>query len=111
MHEILCCGFDSENSSRTGRCSSQCNCSFFPKLRTAIAEKQQERAAQFAGEIELDESYFGAIRKEKRGRKAAGKVAVSGILKRGGNIYTQTILDAKTDTLMPIIRQKITPCL
>lgn len=82
---------------------------FFHKLRSAIAKKQQERAAQFAGEIELDESYFGGVRKGKRGRGAAGKVAVFGILKRGGNVYTQIILDAKTDTLMPIIRQKITP--
>ena len=84
---------------------------FFHKLRTAIARKQQERAAQFAGEIELNESYSGSIRKGKRGRGTAGKVAVSGILKRGGNVYTQTILDAKTDTLTPIIWQKITPCL
>ena len=84
---------------------------FFHKLRSAIAYKQQERAAQFTGEIELDESYFGGVRKGKRGRGrgAAGKVAVFGILKRGGNVYTQIILDAKTDTLMPIIRQKIKP--
>ena len=77
---------------------------FFHKLRKVIADKQQERAAQFAGEIELDESYFGGVRKGKRGQGAAGKVAVFGILKRGGNVYTQIILDAKTDTLMPIIR-------
>ncbi len=82
---------------------------FFHKLRCAIAIKQQERAAQFAGEIELDESYFGGHRKGKRGRGAAGKVAVFGILKRGGEVYTQIIMDASTDTLMPIIRQKITP--
>lgn len=82
---------------------------FFHKLRSAIASKQQERAAQFTGEIELDESYFGGTRKGKRGRGAAGKVAVFGLLKRGGHVYTQIILDAKTDTLMPIIRQKIQP--
>ena len=74
-----------------------------------MASKQQERAAQFTGEIELDESYFGGHRKGKRGRGAGGKVAVFGLLKRGGNVYTQIILDAKTDTLMPIIRQKIRP--
>lgn len=82
---------------------------FFHKLRSAIASKQQERAAQFTGEIELDESYFGGARKGKRGRGAAGKVAVFGLLKRGGHVYTQIIMDAKTDTLMPIIRQKIEP--
>ena len=57
----------------------------------------------------MDESYFGGSRKGKRGRGAAGKVAVFGLLKRGGKVYTQVILDAKTETLMPIIRQKIKP--
>ena len=79
---------------------------FFHKLREKIALQQQNRIEQFCGKIELDESYFGGHRKGKRGRGAAGKVAVFGILKRGGKVYTQVILDAKTDTLMPIIRQK-----
>ena len=63
----------------------------------------------FAGEIELDESYFGGVRKGKRGRGAVGKVVVFGILKRGGKVYTKIIDDTKTDTLMPIIRRKIVP--
>jgi transposase len=82
---------------------------FFCKLREKIALKQQNRIEQFCGKIELDESYFGGHRKGKRGRGAGGKVAVFGILKRGGEVYTQVILDAKTDTLMPIIREKIRP--
>jgi transposase len=82
---------------------------FFHKLREKIALKQQQRSEQFSGEIELDESYFGGVRKGKRGRGAAGKVAVFGILKRGGKVYTQIILDAKSATLMPIIRCKIRP--
>jgi transposase len=82
---------------------------FFHKLRTKIALKQQSRSEQFCGKIELDESYFGGHRKGQRGRGAAGKVAVFGILKRGGGVYTQVIGDAKTKTLMPIIRNKIRP--
>lgn len=82
---------------------------FFHKLREKIAQKQQNRSEQFCGKIELDESYFGGARKGKRGRGAAGKVAVFGLLKRGGKVYTQIILDAKSDTLMPIIREKIEP--
>ena len=35
----------------------------------------------FGGEIEVDESYFGGRRKEKRGRGAAGKIPVFGLLK------------------------------
>ncbi len=82
---------------------------FFHKLREKIAIKQQNRIEQFCGKIELDESYFGGVRKGKRGRGAAGKVPVFGLLKRGGHVYTQTIDDAKTSTLMPIIREKIMP--
>jgi transposase len=82
---------------------------FFHKLREKIALKQQDRSEQFCGKIELDESYFGGMRKGKRGRGAAGKVPVFGILKRGGQVYTQVIDDTKSATLMPIIREKIKP--
>lgn len=54
----------------------------------------------FGGEIEVDESYFGGRR--KRGRGAAGKTPVFGILKRGGKVYTKTISDAASATLPPI---------
>jgi len=77
---------------------------FFHKLREKIAHKQLNLIEQFCGKIELDESYFGGILKGKRGRGAAGKVPVFGILKRGGEVYTQIIEDTKSDTLMPIIR-------
>jgi len=63
----------------------------------------------FTGEVELDESYFGGIRKGKRGRGAAGKVPVFGILKRGGKVYIRVIPDAKSKTFMPIIQEKIQP--
>ena len=82
---------------------------FFHKLRCAIASKQQKRAAQFCGEIEVDESYFGGIRKGKRGRGAAGKTIVFGLLKRGGKVYTVPVADVKQKTLLPVIRQKIKP--
>ncbi|MGJ3502567.1 IS1595 family transposase, partial [Piscirickettsia salmonis] len=65
---------------------------FFHKLHEKIALKQQSRSEQFCGKIELDESYFGGARKGKLGRGAAGKVAVFGLLKRGGKVYTQVIL-------------------
>ena len=63
----------------------------------------------FDGEIELDESYFGGIRKGKRGCGAGGKTAVFGLLKRDGKVYTIVVKDTKTDTLMPIITSKIKP--
>jgi transposase len=63
---------------------------FFHRLRQLITE-QLEDAMPVAGLIEVDESYFGGVRKGKRGRGAAGKVPVFGILKRGGKVYTVMI--------------------
>ena len=68
---------------------------FFHKLREKIAFKQQNRSEQLCGKIELDESYFGGMRKGKRGRGAAGKVSAFGILKRGGQVYIQVINGTK----------------
>ena len=46
-----------------------------------------EEARPFTGEVEIDESYFGARRvRGKRGRGAARKTSVIGLLKRGGKV-------------------------
>ena len=63
----------------------------------------------FGGEIEVDESYFGGRRKGQRGRGAAGKIPVFGLLKRGGKVYTKVIPDASGSTLTPIIERKVIP--
>ena len=81
---------------------------YFQRLREIIY-LHNDTSEQFAGEVEVDESYFGGSRKGKRGRGAAGKVPVFGLLKRNGKVYTVMIPDAKTKTLMPIIREKVKP--
>jgi transposase len=63
----------------------------------------------FDGEIEVDESYFGGRWKGKRGRGAAGKIPVFGLLKRGGRVCTKIIPDASGATLIPIIKRKVIP--
>ncbi len=54
---------------------------YFHKLRELIALRLAETEPWLSGEIEVDESYFGGSRKGKRGRGAAGKVPVFGLLK------------------------------
>ena len=83
---------------------------FYRKLREVIAYYLEQEAHEiFDGAVELDESYFGGTRKGKRGRGATGKVAVFGILKRGGKVYTKVVSDTKAITLMPLITRKIAP--
>ena len=81
---------------------------FYRKIREVIVfYLEQESKEIFDGFIELDGSYFGGVRKGKRGRGAAGKVAVFGILKRGGKVFTQIVSNTKSETLMPLISRKI----
>tara|TARA_B100000508_G_scaffold127742_1_gene113037 strand:+ start:98 stop:748 length:651 start_codon:yes stop_codon:yes gene_type:complete len=81
---------------------------YFHRLREIIAVETQNRDV-LSGEFEVDESYFGGTRKGRRGRGAAGKVPVFGILKRGGKVYTQVIPDASGKTLIPIIEDRVMP--
>ncbi len=83
---------------------------FYRKIREVIAwHLNMEAEEMLGGEIELDESYFGGNRKGKRGRGAADKIAVFGILKRGGKVYTKVVPDTRSTTLMPVITRKIAP--
>lgn len=81
---------------------------FFHRLRLIIFEKT-ESETPFDGEVEVDESYFGGARKGKRGRGAAGKIPVLGLLKRGGKVYARVIPDTTGKTLGGVIRERITP--
>ena len=83
---------------------------FYRKVRQVIALYLAQEAAEiFNGDIEIDESYFGGVRKGKRGRGAAGKVVVFGMLKRHGKVYTVIVENTKASTLMPVIANKIKP--
>ena len=83
---------------------------FYRKVREVISYYLSlEADTVLDGTVELDESYFGGQRKGKRGRGAAGKVAVFGILKRYGKVYTIVVENTKQDTLLPVIKRKIMP--
>ena len=81
---------------------------YYHRLRELIYRAVAD-TTPFAGEIEADESYFGGHRKGKRGRGAAGKVPVFGLLKRGGKVYAVVIADARAATLLPILKERIVP--
>lgn len=67
-----------------------------------------ERDNPFSGEVEVDESYFGARRiRGKRGRGAKGKVPVIGLLKRNGQVYTKIVKNCTKKQLLPIIKGKV----
>lgn len=80
----------------------------YTKLRERVFHLGITDAEPFTGEIEVDESYFGARRvRGKRGRGARGKVPVVGLLKRNGRVYTQVIPNCTREELMPVIHGKV----
>ena len=83
---------------------------FYRKILMVISHHLALIAGEvFEGPVELDESYFGRHCKGSLGRSVVGKVVVFGILKRNGRVYTVVVDNAKSDTLMPVIKQKIMP--
>lgn len=78
------------------------------KIRIRIAEYCLQQSPFDVGEVEIDESYFGARRvRGIRGRGAKGKHIVFGLIKRGGIVYTQVVRNCSQRTLMPIIKQTV----
>ena len=81
--------------------------SYLRMFRLRIAEIC-ETQSPYSGEVEVDESWFGARRiKGKRGRGAYGKTIVFGIFKRDGMVYTEIVPDCSKKTLQGVIRGRV----
>lgn len=78
----------------------------YQRLREVLFHVTELEGGKLKGEIELDEAYFGGRRKGKRGRGAAGKSVVFGLLERDGRVYTQVVESVTAEELMRHIRAK-----
>jgi len=76
-------------------------------IRLAILSHTENAQDLFRGEIKLDEIYFGGQRKGNRGRGAAGKVPVFGILERNGLVHVNVVPDVSAATLLKLTVKKI----
>lgn len=70
----------------------------FTTIRRALLAQEQPELLRW--EVEADESYFGGRRKGRRGRAAAGKVPVFGILERRGRVAVTVVTDVSAKTLL-----------
>ena len=77
--------------------------SIYSKIRVKIMEYTLTNIPDYG---EFDESYFGARRvRGKRGRGAAGKTPVFGLLKRDGKVWVNG--DCSKSELLPIIEGNV----
>ncbi|MDX1920001.1 MAG: IS1595 family transposase [Candidatus Caenarcaniphilales bacterium] len=81
---------------------------YFNIFREAILFYGSQKESIDVGEYEVDESYFGAKRvRGKRGRGAAGKTPVFGLLKRGDKVYVEIVPNCSKESLLPIIQGRV----
>lgn len=59
------------------------------------------------GDVEIDETYIGGVRKGKRGRGAANKTILLGMMERDGDVVTHVVEDVKKKTLQPLIEEHV----
>lgn len=76
-------------------------------IRMAIVNQTESWSNWLKGEVEIDESYFGGKRKGKRGRGAAGKVPVFGILERNGVVKVEILKDVTATSLLNLTVQTV----
>ena len=76
-------------------------------LRMAILAHAAGADELLGGEVEADESYFGGKRKGKRGRGAAGKVPVFGILERDGQVWVEVVPNVRAETVLKLTVKKV----
>lgn len=61
------------------------------------------------GVVEADETYIGGKRPGKRGRGAAGKTPVIGVLERGGDVVAKAASNVRRTTVVPHIMENVEP--
>jgi transposase len=67
-------------------------------IKTRIAEIC-EPESPFNEEVEVNEGFFGAKKKGKRGRGAYGKTIVFGIYRHNRKVYTEIVRNCSRGTL------------
>jgi transposase len=74
-----------------------------------LFQNQDQDGEVMCSIVEADETYVGGKRKGKRGRGAAGKTPVIGIVERGGEVKAIVTTDTKAATVIPFICENVKP--
>ena len=81
---------------------------YYNLFREAVFRETLLLLEKELGVFEADESYFGARRvRGRRGRGAAGKTPVFGLLMRNGKVLVSLVKNCSKEELMPIIQRRI----
>jgi hypothetical protein len=97
------CGMSSRQLSRDLGVGVKTGWRMFHQIRKVLVEGE----GVLTGEVEVDETYVGGKHPWKRGRGAAGKTIVAGVVERGGRVRAKVVPDVKAATLLPNIQANV----
>ena len=98
------CGISSRQLSRDLGVTNKTGYRMWKQIRSVFNEGN---TLKFAGKVEVDETYIGGRVKGKRGRGAAGKTIVLGIVERKGKAKGIVVSDVKAKTLIPLVEDNV----
>ncbi len=108
--ELFCADVEALKASRITGVNKNTAHRIYGLLRKRVVELAHAEAAPFAGCVEVDESYFGPRRvRGIRGRGAARKVPVVGLLKRGGRLICSPLPNCSKSELLQMIKGHVSP--
>ncbi|GEM_PF-2894366 len=76
-------------------------------LRQRLLVLSIEEFRPFAGEVEIDESYFAPRRAQGRFGRGTAKVPVLGLHKRGDRVYVSIVKNCSMRELMPVVEGRV----
>lgn len=79
------------------------------RMAHQIRKLMTDKPGKLKGIVEADETYIGGIRPGKRGRGAAGKTPVIGIVERGGQVRAKAVTSITTEKVFGHLWRNVEP--
>jgi transposase-like protein len=102
------CGISAKQIQRETGVTYKTAWRMFKQIRTLMSEDLQLEGPT----VEVDETYYGGVRKYGTGRPMRGdkkKTPVLGIVERKGRVMAKAVEDVKAKTLLPVVREHVLP--
>jgi transposase len=103
------CGISAKQIQRETGVTYKTAWRMFKQIRSLLSESDMQLEGPT---VEIDESYFGGVRKWQRGRPLSGdkrKTPVVGIVQRGGKVIARVVPGVNTKSLLGTIRRHVVP--
>ncbi|SRR5579884_2849076 len=102
------CGISAKQIQRETGVTYKTAWRMFKQIRTLMSED-----LQLEGEaVEIDETYYGGVRKGQRGRPLRGdtkKMPIVGVVERKGRVVAKTVDTVGSATLLGVVREHVLP--